>query len=124
MSGFWFYESFLKTAPSMHKQDAKYRLTAVKLYNEFDTDEEKANKSYLNQVVEVTGTVVNIQTSDILNPIIALETAGYGLVNVTLVNADELKEYKLNEGQIVTIKGECIGLLLDVLITNAIIVKC
>ena len=54
----------------MHKQDAKYRLTAVKLYNEFDTDEEKANKSYLNQVVEVTGTVVNIQTSDILNPII------------------------------------------------------
>ena len=107
----------------MYEQNAKYQLTAVSLYNDFDADEEKANKIYLNQVLEVTGVLVNSQTSDYSNPILELETAGFGVINITMAGANELDGIELKEGQMVTVKGECIGLLLDVLIFNAIIVK-
>lgn len=122
-AGYWLYVNFLKTAPSMHKQETQHQITAVDLYNEFDSDEEKANNLYLNQVVEVTGVIESVQASEDSNPVITLQTEGFGVVNATLASIEEMEGIELNEGQSVTIKGECIGLLLDVLITNSIILK-
>ncbi len=107
----------------MHKQETQHQVTAVNLYNEFDSDEEKANNLYLNQVLEVTGVIESVQASEDSNPVITLQTEGFGVVNATLASLEEMEGIELNEGQSVTIKGECIGLLLDVLITNSIILK-
>jgi hypothetical protein len=52
-----------------------------------------------------------------------LETEGFGFINATLSDAKELDALVLQKGNEVTLKGECIGLLLDVLIINAIILN-
>jgi hypothetical protein len=107
------YSNFLKTAPSMKKLKAEYSLQAVDLYNAFDSDEVSANAQYQNKVIEVTGEVILITNEEGFNPIISLKTEGFGV-------EEELEEIQMNST--ITIRGECIGMLLDVLIERSIII--
>jgi hypothetical protein len=117
------YSNFLKTAPSMKKLKAEYSLQAVDLYNAFDSDEVSANAQYQNKVIEVTGEVILITNEEGFNPIISLKTEGFGVIQCTTtaeMTEEELEEIQMNST--ITIRGECIGMLLDVLIERSIII--
>ena len=43
---------------------ADYTLTAKELYAAFQQDEKKANQQFLEKIIEVTGTVDNVQATD------------------------------------------------------------
>ena len=120
---FWFYTNFLLTEPSMKKQITKHRISAIDLYAQFDQNEAAANNKFLNKVLEVKGMIKSIDQNEQSKPVIMLETEGFGFINATLSDAKELDTLVLQNGNEVTLKGECIGLLLDVLLINAIILN-
>lgn len=107
----------------MKKLKAEYSLQAVDLYNAFDSDEVSANAQYQNKVIEVTGEVILITNEEGFNPIISLKTEGFGVIKCTTtaeMTEEELEEIQMNST--ITIRGECIGMLLDVLIERSIII--
>ena len=64
-----------------------------------------------------------MEIEDGSKPVVSLATEGFGSIKATLANTiepSELNKYKDTE---VRIKGECIGLLLDVLLINSIILE-
>ena len=124
VAAYFVYDNFLKTAPSMKRLDAEYQVNAVPFYSEFDENEEAANAKYLNKIVEVKGIVESVETPEGRLPIISLKTDGFGVVKCTMESAlddDELDRLKPNAT--VTLRAECIGVLLDVLLIRSIIIE-
>lgn len=124
IAAFVVYSTFLKTAPSMKSLEADFKLTAIELYAQFDADETTANSKYQNKVLEITGEVMEVTSEEGGNPSISLRTDGFGVVKSTLESVPSLQELEsISIGGKLTIKGECIGMLLDVLIERSIIIQ-
>ncbi|MCO6360571.1 OB-fold putative lipoprotein [Roseivirga pacifica] len=124
VAGYFVYQKFLSTSPGMAKQKAVAEVTAIDVYAAFEADESAANQQYLNQVIQVSGSIAGVERPADANPVITLETTGFGLVKCTLEPGwDEAQLHSLSTGDQITLKGECIGLLLDLLINNAIIIQ-
>lgn len=98
-------------------------LNAEELFSEFDFNENQANQLYLGKIVQVTGIVYSIEAGD------------KGDLNILLLEEDEMfgvacnfskgqsNEIDLVMGDQVTIKGECAGMLSDVVLIRCVIVK-
>ncbi len=109
---------FYVTRPvqSLHKSDAEYSLEASELFKAFDLNEADANTKYLNKVIEVTGTIREVQDRQVL-----LETeATFGII----CEFDEHHHIEhLQPGQMVTCKGQCTGKLMDVVLSRSVIIN-
>src|SRR6476660_1838348 len=60
-TAFYWYQ---KPRTSLTNVKADYSLTEKELYDAFQQDEKKANQQYLEKVIEVIGTVDNVQATD------------------------------------------------------------
>lgn len=121
---YFVWDNFLRTAPSMKRLDADYRVNAIEFYAEFEESEEAANAKYLNRIVEVVGEVENIEVTDESKPVISLKTEGFGVIKCTMesdLKSSELE--KIRPNSTLVIRAECIGMLLDVLMTRSIIIE-
>jgi len=124
IAAYFVWANFLKTAPSMKRLDAEYQVEAIPFYNEFDSNEGTANAKYLNKIVQVTGEVVDIEVTENSRPVISLKTDGFGVIKCTMESDLDQEELSgIEENAVVTIKAECIGMLLDVLLNRAIIIE-
>ena len=121
--GYIIWSNFLTTGPSTSRLATDFQLTATELYQAFETDEPKANQKYLNKILEVEGSIVDVMSSDDLKPSISLKTDGFGVVKCSFESTEALEDVNIKNGSNIKIKGECIGYLLDVLITNSIIIN-
>lgn len=124
VAAYFVYDNFLKTAPSMKRLDAEYKVSAESLYAEFNEDEEAANSKYLNKIIEIEGIIEKVETSEDNLPIITLKTGGFGVVKCTMesvLNNEESSRLKPNTT--VLLRAECIGILLDVLLIRSIIIE-
>lgn len=114
-TGFYLYN---KPAEKTVTADAVFTVDAAALFNEFEQNEAQANKKYLNKVVAVKGKIASISPKDELGVSISLdadnEMAG---VSCQVSEADNLGD--LREGDVITVKGLCTGVLMDV-----VLVKC
>ncbi|HEX8334030.1 MAG TPA: hypothetical protein VF622_15530 [Segetibacter sp.] len=94
-------------------------VTAAQLVKDYQANEAEANAKYLDKVVQVTGTVSEVSNNQ------------DGKVTVMLSSEDPMSgvfctlkdEANLTVGFSVTIKGFCSGLLSDVRIREAVIVR-
>lgn len=123
VAGYFVWDKMLRTAPSMKRLDAEYRVNAVDFFNEFEENEEAANVKYLNKIVEVVGEVEGVNLDD-GNPVVSFKTTGFGTVRCTMeaeMSSDELGKIKLNSTLVV--RGEVIGKLLDVDLERCIVVE-
>ena len=117
------WSNFLKTSPGTSKLETEIEISAEDLMIAFENDENKANGLYLNKILEVRGKVVGTDQSEMAKPTIDLETSGFGVIKCTLESADDFDLNSINNEAELTLKGECIGYLLDVLLNNAIILN-
>jgi hypothetical protein len=94
------------------------------LYKAFETNEQTANTTYVGKVVEVSGTVGDIETSDtIARVMITFPDAMMGAVRVTL-DSRHLEDAKaVKTGDQATFKGFCNGFLMDVEIKDGVLIK-
>ncbi len=92
---------------------ASLQVEAAKLFDDFVTDEPAANQKYLDNVIEVSGTVASTDTDENGNPMIVLKTNDdfFG-VNCYFDRSVDVSAVK--EGDQITVKGQCTGYTMDV----------
>lgn len=98
-----------------------YIVSAKDLYNAFQQDEKKANEQFLEKVIQVNGTVDNVQLTD--STISLLLSSGNEMcgVNCSLSKAMNAKQPVPAKGAVINIKGRCVGFLMDVNLVDALI---
>ncbi len=113
---------FNKPHADIASQSPAATLSASDLFNEFSSDETVANQKYSGKVVEVNGEIHSI------------EEGSNGDMNILLMGASDMFGVSCNIskeeisqdlviGQQVSIKGECSGMLSDVVLIRCVIVK-
>lgn len=109
-----------KPVTSTSKLDAEVQITAIELFDTYTQDEVAADVSYLGKVLEVSGTLKEIRTTDNGKPALVLETND-ALFGVLCEFEDAAVAKALEEGSTVKIKGVCSGMLFDVVLNRCVI---
>ena len=101
-----------------------FAIEAPALLQEFTTDEAAANQKYLDKVVAVKGKVKSIVPDEEGNITLTLhadnDIAG---VICTIPKADAETAPGVKEGDEVTVKGVCTGVLMDVVLIRCVVEK-
>ncbi|MCX2678687.1 hypothetical protein OOZ15_01920 [Galbibacter sp. EGI 63066] len=120
---FIFVRLYNKPHTDVHSSRPIHQVTGKSIVDEFKNNEDKANDTYLDKVVEVEGTVKNIDTAN-GNGIITLGPDGYmESIICNMEPTENRKMLSLKKGQKIKIKGICTGFLMDVILIRGIIVK-
>lgn len=117
------YKLYNKPHANLQTQKAEVTLSASKLFEVFDADEEKANTLYLNKVIEVNGDVVEIRNVEGNTQLVL--ACGSDLANVVCEMDQRYidKLTNISPGQSVTIRGMCSGKLMDIVINQSVLIK-
>ncbi len=118
----FFYYVFQPTK-SLVKVKPDYVISANELFADFEEDESKANTKYLGKVLEVKGKVRELDISADHISIIMETNDVFGGINCSLATEKFEIEETIVPGTIIKIKGECSGKLMDVMLTNCVIVS-
>jgi len=87
------------------------------LQKEFEDNEAKASARYINKILEVTGTILTVTPTDSTHLNISLKT-GSDISSVICAFPAIGDPSKFKTGEEVTLRGECSGFLMDVLLKN------
>lgn len=112
------FYAFNKPRKDVAKKKPDYQLLATSLTEEYEANEQVANKKYLGKVLEVEGKVSSIEKGE--NHVINLVGSGFG--NVRAEMTPDFQE-KISNGQLIRIKGVCTGFLLDVVLTECSVIE-
>lgn len=104
------HKNYIKAKPDIS-------ITAKELINAFETDEKAANNRFLDKIVEVSGEVSDLTTSNTGEVAITLIDAMFGVTLTldpifTTKNKQQIQSIKI--GDPLTLKGRCDGYLTDV----------
>jgi len=109
---------FNRTAEDLSAKSPDFTLKVSELSSQFESDEATANTKYLGKLIQVEGTIVELEEGE--NLILTLK--GTDMTNVRAELATNQKP-DLTEGKIVNIKGICTGYLLDVVLTECVTIN-
>ena len=104
----------------MRNAKADISLKAAQLFSEYEADEKAANTKYLDKTVEVTGKVQSTESKEGKTSI-TLDAGG--LMGGVICTLDELTKHKrtsFKEGEEVTLKCKCTGMLMDVVLVRCV----
>ncbi len=112
-----------KPEKTLVNREPDLAITASELFRNYSINEEAANKTFLGKIIQVSGTIREINIDDSMFTSIILETGDlFSGVNCAMDN-----KYISNQNDIlinseVTIKGECSGKLIDVVLNNCVLI--
>jgi len=106
-----------------HHRDAQAETSIIissdSLVAAYQANEQKANTTYLNKAVEVTGTILTIDKDQANHITILMGKAdAFSNVSITLSSSQPIKQ---KVGDVITVKGVCTGNLSDVILNEAVI---
>ncbi len=117
--GIGFY-LFNKKVPGLANATPDFHHTADELYDAFDRDEAEANTMYTGKIIDVSGLILSVKnTNETANVVLEAANAMAGGINCSFKSTVE----GLEKGREVTIRGECQGILMDVVLNNCHLVK-
>ncbi|HFS67943.1 MAG TPA: hypothetical protein ENK67_07010 [Flavobacteriia bacterium] len=96
---------------------AKFNVTSQKLTDDFLTDEDNANKKYVNQIIQVSGTIAEVDQRIILIKDVNSDS------DIQCNFKKSIMDNDLKNGQKIIVKGLCTGYLLDVVLIDCVLVK-
>jgi hypothetical protein len=106
----------------MAKAKPDYVVTASLLQKAFEDDETAASAKYINKILEVTGTIVSAKPADNNIISISLKTASdFSSVICTFTAISDHTKFRV--GDEITLRGECSGFLMDVLLNNCAVIE-
>ncbi|MFA6057612.1 MAG: hypothetical protein WC756_05410 [Taibaiella sp.] len=106
-------------APATVADSASSAISADELAAAFTTNEQQANGKFLNKVLDVSGTIVEVTKNQDGKTVITLGVASDPLSGVQCTMRDS--DIKAEVGKSITIKGFCNGYTLVVLLSDCII---
>lgn len=106
----------------MAKARPDFIITATAFQKEFEDNEAAASAKYINKIVEITGTIASVKPAD------------NNVINISLVTGSDLSSVictfpaiadpsLVKAGDVITLRGECSGFLMDVLLNNCTVIK-
>jgi hypothetical protein len=103
------------------KAKPDFIITASALQKEFEVNEATASAKYINKIIEVTGSIASVSKADSSNLNVSLKTGSD--ISSVICNCRAITDpSKLKTGDEITIRGECSGFLMDVLLKECAIV--
>lgn len=125
-AGFAYWYGFLRKEKPIEKRKPDFELTADSLFSVFNAGEKAATEKFGGKIVLLKSNVISVEKDEKGNVTITLVDPMMG-VTCTLDSLQAVKQKTdiraLTEGQPVTIKGRCDGMLTDVKISKCMIVK-
>jgi len=111
---------FNKPHQGIAGKEASYSLPSKQLFDEFDQNENAANKKYLGKVISVYGKVSDNAVDSKGMPSLILE--GGEMAGVGCQFDERFVEgiRELKKGQVIKIKGVCTGMLMDVVLVDCV----
>jgi hypothetical protein len=107
---------------NLQKTKPDYTMTSIDLQKAFEENEAVSIAKYVNKIIEVTGTIESVKAGEGNKTNVALKT-GSELSLVICTLSPQSDPAQLVSGNEVTIRGECSGFLMDVLMNNCVVIK-
>jgi hypothetical protein len=117
--GFYLYNLKPK---DLGKVKPDFVLTSSDLLKSFEENEAAAGARYINKIIEVSGEISSVERGENNSMNIALKTnSSSSSIICTFPSLADAGKYK--EGSQITIRGECSGYLMDILLNNCVAVE-
>lgn len=117
------YYVFNMPRRNLSRENAVYTLTAKQLISEFKSGETSATAKYLDKAIAVSGEIKGIRTLDNHTVVYSLEDEMEGVscsVDSAEAVRNSLKLTHFVKGSIVSFKGRCSGMLMDIQMINCV----
>ncbi len=98
-----------------------FEISAAELFEQFSHDETAANDLYLGKVLSISGSVEEIQLNNSAGTVTLMTNDPIGKVVCELNQTLIPENVSINPGDQIEIKGECSGMLMDIIIVNSVI---
>ena len=115
-----------KPHADISKMTPNFVMEAKVLFEEFESDEEMAGQKYIDKVLQVNGTLVEVNRDSDGSVILSLEDFLFGVscsidssTVASIINTID----QLNLGDQISVKGKCDGMLTDVKLSHCILVN-
>jgi hypothetical protein len=109
-------------AKDLSKVKPDYVITATELLNAFEGDEASAAATYVGKTVEVSGEISAVAPGEDSSLNVSLKTGSdFSAVICTVPKGAAAGNPEI--GKQVTVRGECSGYLMDVLLKNCVIIS-
>jgi hypothetical protein len=96
-------------------------MTASELQRAFETDEASAGSKYINRIIEVSGEVESVKPGENQTLVITIKTDNpFSAVSCTMKAESQAPE--IVAGDQVSLRGQCSGFLMDVLMNNCTVI--
>jgi len=106
----------------MAKTKPDFIISAAALQQEFEDNETSASKKYINKILEVSGTIASVKPAQNNILSISLVTkSDLSSVICTFPAVSDPSEFRTGES--ITLRGECSGFLMDVLLNNCAVLE-
>ena len=108
------------------KAKADIEITASELFNQYTANNEIANTSYLDKVIQLSGKLTKTEITDTSCIVVFVFKQGdFGDegVRCILLQEERAKGQQLKPDQDITIKGHCTGFLSDVIVEKCVIIE-
>ncbi len=106
----------------LEKVRPDFVMTSVELQKLFEEDESGASARFINKIIEVSGEIISVKPVENSSFNVALKT-GNELSSVICTFPEGSPAINLKQGSRITIRGECSGYLMDVLLNNCTVHK-
>lgn len=119
------YKMYNKPHRDISQEEPDYTYSSDELYNDYVSDEEAANAKYLDKVIQVSGPVdmVEINQGGDINITLNAEEAMMGGVSATVDSRFKEQAESIEDGDQITLKCRCTGMLMDVVLVDCSIVE-
>ena len=98
-------------------------LNSQVLLNDYQEDENLANKKYVDKLIQVTGEIVEISIDKGTTIVTLKDFNGLSTIICHMLAEDNLKALKLEIGNEIIIKGICTGYLLDIIMVKCVLIN-
>ena len=108
---------------NIKSKDAVETISAVALYEAYSNNEKRANRKYTGKVIQLSGEIDEIYPDENNAPVVVLRSNSGDLVSVvTLESSQEKKIASYKEGDQITVKALCSGILMEVTLNKGLII--
>jgi hypothetical protein len=106
----------------MAKAKPDFVITASLLQKDFESDETAASTKYINKIIEVNGKITSVKPGE--NNIVSISLATDSDMTSIICTFPAITDTsKFKVGDDITLRGECSGFLMDVLLNNCALIS-
>ncbi|NBB89179.1 MAG: hypothetical protein GVX96_05285 [Bacteroidetes bacterium] len=115
------YQQYNKPHRDLMSEEVSAKITAQELFDDYEKDEAAANEKYLDNILEVSGTIEKVNVGEEKSTV-QLRTDDLMAGIICEFEQGELKTIP-TAGDKINVRGICTGMLMDVVLVRCVLMK-